>query len=112
MRVSAQLEELAGAPRYTVKVIDSGIGVPQDKLGSLFEPFTQADSSITRRFGGTGLGLSISRKLARALGGDIVATSETGKGSMFTLTFATGPLAGVRLLTFEELNEQLQHWEV
>lgn len=79
-------------------VCDSGIGIPADKVASVFEPFVQADSSVNRRFGGTGLGLAISRKFARALGGDIVATSVPGKGSTFHATIATGPLEGIRML--------------
>ncbi|MGE0330062.1 MAG: ATP-binding protein [Ramlibacter sp.] len=88
---------------YTVQVHDSGIGIAPDKLESMFDPFTQADASITRRFGGTGLGLAISRKFARAMGGDIVATSVPGQGSTMTLTFATGPLHGVALLPGAQL---------
>jgi CheY-like chemotaxis protein len=69
----------------------------------VFESFTQADSSVTRRFGGTGLGLTISRRFARALGGDIVVTSEFGKGSTFSVTIDTGSLEGVRMLDASEL---------
>ena len=89
---------------YLVEVHDSGIGVGSDKLESLFDPFTQADSSITRRFGGTGLGLTISRKFARALGGDIVAASSLGEGSVFTLSFAAGRAGDTRLLTPADLD--------
>ena len=71
-----------------VSVTDSGIGISPEALGRIFEEFQQADSSTTRKYGGTGLGLAISRNLARLLGGDLVATSELGKGSMFTLTLA------------------------
>ena len=81
-----------------IDVIDTGIGIPADKLEAMFEPFTQAEASTTRRFGGTGLGLTISRRFARALGGDIVVHSEIGKGSMFRVTLDPGPLAGVRML--------------
>jgi len=106
VRVRLGLAHADGAARYVIKIADSGIGVPQDKIATLFEPFTQADSSITRRFGGTGLGLTISRKLARALGGDIVAESEPGKGSVFTVTFATGPLDGVAVLGTQEVLDE------
>jgi signal transduction histidine kinase/DNA-binding response OmpR family regulator len=82
----------------TVDVIDTGIGIPAGVCESIFKPFTQADSSVTRRFGGTGLGLSISRHLATGLGGRISVQSEVGKGSMFSVTIATGPLSEVRLL--------------
>jgi PAS domain S-box-containing protein len=85
-------------PRMVLDVTDTGIGIAADKLDGMFQPFVQADSSITRRFGGTGLGLTISRRFARALGGDIVVASEYGKGSTFTVTVATGPLEGVRML--------------
>lgn len=82
----------------TVDIIDTGIGIPAGVCETIFKPFTQADSSVTRRFGGTGLGLSISRHLAAALGGRITVQSEVGKGSTFSVTIATGPLAGVRML--------------
>jgi CheY-like chemotaxis protein/HPt (histidine-containing phosphotransfer) domain-containing protein len=78
---------------------DSGVGIPADKLESIFEPFTQAESSTTRRFGGTGLGLTISRNFAQALGGDITVTSELGKGSVFHVVLDPGPLEGVRMLS-------------
>lgn len=66
-------------------IADSGIGIDPEKIPELFEEFTQADNSATRKFGGTGLGLTISKRLAQLLGGDIQATSEPGKGSSFTL---------------------------
>ena len=66
-------------------VIDTGIGIPTDKLDQVFRPFEQADSSTSRRYGGTGLGLSIVRGMAGLLGGDVFAESEIGKGSTFML---------------------------
>lgn len=68
-----------------VSVCDTGIGMSSDQIEKIFEPFTQGDSSMTRRFGGTGLGLAISRQLSRLLGGDLTVQSELGKGSRFRL---------------------------
>ena len=67
-------------------VVDTGIGIPFSQQSHLFDPFTQADSSTTRRFGGTGLGLAICKKLCQSMGGDIWLESEEGKGSTFFFT--------------------------
>jgi PAS domain S-box-containing protein len=85
--------------QYVMEVRDTGIGIPAGRIEDMFEPFIQADASITRRFGGTGLGLAISRKLARALGGDLTATSTPGVGATLTFTCETGSLQNVRMLT-------------
>lgn len=82
-------------PMLRVDIVDTGIGMTPQQLARLFEPFTQADGSVSRRFGGTGLGLSISRRLAQLLGGDIAVTSEPDHGSIFTVLLETGPLDDV-----------------
>lgn len=72
------------------KIIDTGIGIPKDKLGNIFESFTQANTSDTRKYGGTGLGLAISKKLVELLGGNIKVESEQGKGTTFSFNMAFG----------------------
>ena len=73
------------ADRVTLSVSDTGIGIPPDKLGAVFEEFSQADESTTRNFGGTGLGLAISRRFCQMMGGDITAESRPGEGSTFRI---------------------------
>src|SRR5204862_978348 len=85
-------------PRLRFDIIDTGIGLTPQQQRTLFTPFTQADSSTTRRFGGTGLGLTISKRLARMLGGDITVRSADSGGSCFTVEIETGPLDAVELL--------------
>ncbi len=90
--------------KFRIDVQDTGIGMSPDHLERVFEPFSQADSSVTRRFGGTGLGLTISRRFAEALGGGITVHSVAGRGSVFTVTLDTGSLAGVQQLQPDELH--------
>jgi PAS domain S-box-containing protein len=91
---------------YTVEVNDTGIGMDPTRVEAMFDPFTQAEASIMRRYGGTGLGLAISRRLARALGGDLTGSSQPGVGTSMLFSFATGPLEGVRLLDATQLAAQ------
>jgi CheY-like chemotaxis protein/anti-sigma regulatory factor (Ser/Thr protein kinase) len=122
-RGSVTLTLLAQDERLSFAISDTGIGMDAHALARVFNPFEQADSSTTRRFGGTGLGLSISRQLARLMGGDIVVHSAPGQGSTFTFTLplraaegpATAPaavslpagqhrLAGLRVLVADDVD--------
>jgi signal transduction histidine kinase len=86
--------EAADAGGLRLSVTDTGIGIPQGKISTLFEKFTQADSSTTRQYGGTGLGLAICRELAQLMGGQISVMSEEGKGSTFIVELPFRRAAG------------------
>jgi signal transduction histidine kinase/FixJ family two-component response regulator/HPt (histidine-containing phosphotransfer) domain-containing protein len=86
-----------GSRCFCFEVTDSGIGMSAEQLAQLFQPFTQADASISRRYGGTGLGLTISQRLAQLMGGRIEVESQPGQGSCFRLTLALEPAASEAL---------------
>ncbi|MBB4636283.1 MHYT domain-containing protein [Longimicrobium terrae] len=96
-RGAVQLEWTVEGNSARISVRDTGRGIPPDKLEAIFEPFVQVDPALTRAAEGTGLGLAISRDLARAMEGDLVAVSQEGEGSTFTLTLPLGrPTAGAQ----------------
>ncbi len=121
-----------GRDKLTIQfeVSDTGIGIPADRLGSIFEPFVQADGTLARKYGGTGLGLTISARLVGLLGGNLEVTSEVGQGSTFRFAVELGqegnsqhdqivgnPLAGTRVLVVDDsasnrqaLAEMLRGW--
>lgn len=87
VRVTVGLEGTATDRMVALRVSDTGIGIVADQLHTIFGTFTQADDSVTRKFGGSGLGLSIVRQIARSLGGEVTVSSALGAGSTFALTF-------------------------
>ncbi len=91
IRVGVTLEEtLDDKVRLRISVADQGIGIKADKIGDVFSAFSQADSSVSRKFGGTGLGLAICRQLSQFMGGDIMVESEHGQGATFSFTVVFG----------------------
>ncbi len=95
VEVSVESAKLQGGPGLRFEVRDTGIGIAAERRDRLFEPFSQAEASTTRRFGGTGLGLAICRRLCELMGGRISVESEEGRGTTFRFTVAAAPSAGV-----------------
>jgi signal transduction histidine kinase len=90
--IRAWRDEAAVRPAIVFAVSDTGIGIAPEHLEQLFQPFSQVDSSVTRRYEGTGLGLALSRQLCLALGGEIGVVSRPGHGSTFTVRLPIRPV--------------------
>ncbi|MFG6461023.1 ATP-binding protein [Roseateles sp. DXS20W] len=89
-RADVRPDDAADRLRLRIAVTDTGIGMTRDQIGQIFDPFTQADGSITRRYGGTGLGLTIVQRLVELMGGSVSVESEPGVGSCFSFEVALG----------------------
>jgi CheY-like chemotaxis protein/anti-sigma regulatory factor (Ser/Thr protein kinase) len=96
LRVQFERYEAGGTMRFDVS--DTGIGIDPGQIKRLFQPFSQADDSMTRRFGGTGLGLAITKRLTMLLGGDVAVESKAGAGSVFTVRIDAGPYDGIEMI--------------
>ena len=113
IKISTQYD--ANTRLLSFEVSDTGIGMTQEQLHKVFDAFSQADSSTTRKYGGTGLGLSLSRKLTMLLGGSLTGVSELGKGSKFTASVFSGLIAQSNFVnseaevTFTDYSEPKQH---
>ena len=98
IRLVTRLATEQSPPRLQFEVTDTGIGINDEQLAGLFQPFAQANTSASRKYGGTGLGLAISKRFAELLGGTLSVASRVDQGSRFTLGIDPGPLQGVPML--------------
>ncbi|MEM7784952.1 MAG: ATP-binding protein, partial [Planctomycetota bacterium] len=108
VRIEAQMVLVDEIPMLRVSVIDSGIGMTEEQCRQIFDPFTPADSGVTRKFGGASLGLAICKKIVEALQGQIRVESELGQGSRFTFDVQVGEIFDVKWLNQEAYFESLK----
>ncbi len=99
--------QVNGKTKLFFSVKDTGIGIPQDRMSSLFQSFSQVDMSTTRKYGGTGLGLAISKKLVQLMGGSIWAKSETCKGSVFSFTILADEATHEQCLQMQKMPQEV-----
>jgi len=105
--ITVEVEYFEDSRELSFTVTDTGIGMSTDEMGNIFKAFTQADTTVIRKYGGTGLGLCISQQLAQKLGGNISCHSEKGKGSQFVLTVDAGVKENAEMI-YEVSHEDLQ----
>lgn len=114
VKIIAALEERDESAFFTCSVSDTGIGIEQDKINKLFEVFTQADASTTRRYGGTGLGLAIVSQLCQLMGGEVFVVSKPGEGSTFAFNVMLKPATVQRhihamdVVKFNDFQQQVE----
>ncbi len=104
--ISAQMNEINQTPVLEIIIADTGVGIDQEFLKTIFDPFRQGQDTLTRQFGGAGLGLAVSRDLARALGGDVAVESTLNEGSVFRVTIDPGELAAASPSIADSREEQ------
>ena len=104
--IKCDVTKIKKQEHLSIVVSDSGIGMTPEQIQRIFDPFSQADTSVTRKFGGTGLGLSISKKIVEALQGEIQVQSHQGKGSEFQVLIPLGEAADVEKISFETFERE------
>ena len=104
--LEAELIREEGIPKLGIAISDTGIGMTEPQMARIFEPFVQADSSVTRKFGGTGLGLAISKRIVEALGGTLKVDSVEGRGSTFSFSIEVGDINNEELIDLETFDSR------